>query len=324
MATVGIIANPAAGKDIRRLVASASPSSDVSKIGMIRRAVIGAVEGGARRILLSGDRQELARRALDGLESLGAELEIFDDGLTGDARDTTDAAQRMAKEDTGAVVVLGGDGTHRDVARGWLEAPLVAVSIGTNNVFPSAVEATIAGHAAARVATGAVALDHVSATAKVIHAAFGGAEPEDLALVEVALIDGSFVGSRAVWDATALRVVVAAIAEPTTVGLSAVAAMAHAVARDEPGGVRVDIGAPGTSVRAPIAPGLYAEVDVERVTRFGEGDEATLMGPGVCTFDGERDRVLAADDEVRLVIRRDGPRVIDIERAMRAIAPKGD
>ena len=44
---VGLVANPMAGKDIRRLVSAASPVSDMAKIGIIRRALIGAFEGGA-------------------------------------------------------------------------------------------------------------------------------------------------------------------------------------------------------------------------------------------------------------------------------------
>ena len=54
----------------------------------------------------------------------------------------------MWKAETGAVVALGGDGTCRDVATGWPEAPLIAISTGTNNVFPTAVDGTTAGVAA--------------------------------------------------------------------------------------------------------------------------------------------------------------------------------
>ena len=68
MGTVGIIANPAAGKDIRRLVSSASPTSDMAKIGIVRRAVVGAIEGGADRVLIADDHKSLGRQALRGLE----------------------------------------------------------------------------------------------------------------------------------------------------------------------------------------------------------------------------------------------------------------
>ena len=60
------------------------------------------------------------------------------------------------------VLVLGGDGTHRVAAQAWPEAPLVAVSTGTNNVFPEMLEATAAGAAAGLVASGRVSLDEAS------------------------------------------------------------------------------------------------------------------------------------------------------------------
>ncbi len=323
MTTVGIIANPAAGKDIRRLVASASPSSDVAKMGMIRRTVVGAIEGGAQRVLLSADRQELGRRAIEGLDPGTVTVEVLDEAVTGSSQDTVAAAQRLWKEEAGAVVVLGGDGTQRDVAKGWLDAPLVPVSIGTNNVFPQAVEATVAGHAAGRVAAGAVAIDDVSRPAKVIHARFDHGPPHDLALVEVALVDGAFVGSRAVWDADRLRTIVAAIAEPTAVGLSSIAAAGRPVSRHDPGGVRVDLGPDGERHRRPMAPGLYADVSVRMVTALADGQDVELVGPGVLAFDGERDRVLGDGQTVTLSVRRDGPRVIDVDQAMGMSSPSG-
>ena len=54
----------------------------------------------------------------------------------------------MREAGCGALVVLGGDGTQRAVAKAWRDAPLVPLSTGTNNVFPLHVEATAAGLAA--------------------------------------------------------------------------------------------------------------------------------------------------------------------------------
>ncbi len=78
------------------------------------------------------------------------------------------AAQELRDRHAQVVIVLGGDGTHRDVVKGWRDATLIAVSTGTNNVFPRAVEATLAGHAAGAVASARVDARHVSWRAKVI------------------------------------------------------------------------------------------------------------------------------------------------------------
>ncbi len=159
VSTVGVIINPHAGKDIRRLVSAAGQTSDAVKIGIVRRVVIGALEQGAERVLLSSDTHQLAERAVEGLDG---PIEFVESPLTGSHLDTIAAARSMWKEQAGAIVALGGDGTCRDVATGWPDAPLIAISTGTNNVFPTAVDGTTAGVAAAFVAGGAIDIAAVS------------------------------------------------------------------------------------------------------------------------------------------------------------------
>ncbi|MGI9595957.1 MAG: diacylglycerol kinase family protein [Acidimicrobiales bacterium] len=332
MSTVGIIANPAAGKDIRRLVSAASPVSDMAKIGIIRRAAIGAVEGGARRLVLADDRHALARRALKGIDGIdgivpGVEVEIavLDLPLFSSSRDSQRAAAAMAETGVGAVIVLGGDGTHRDVAKGWRRAPMVALSTGTNNVFPRSVEATMAGHAAGLVAARSVSLDDVADDAAVIDVeveSVDGESREDLGLVDVALTAGAFVGSRAVWEVGALRELVTAIAEPSSVGLSAIAAAVAPTDRRARTGVHVsfpDEARPATAcVRCAIAPGSYADIAIAGHRRLGPDDEVVLTGPGVLSFDGERDLVMAPGEQARIRVSDGGPRVIDVARTMLA------
>ncbi len=316
MGTVGIVANPLAGTDIRRLVARASGVSDATKVSIVERVAVGAVEGGATRLLVMPDGKDLCRRAIEPLD-LDVAVEPVDVPVTGDRVDTELAAEAMAKAEAGALVTLGGDGTCRDVVKGWPDAPLVALSTGTNNVFPRAVEPTIAGLAAGLVASGRVGAAAVADRANLIHASVAG-EETDLALVDLMLLDGRFVGSRAVWDAGLLRAAVVAIAEPTAVGLSAVAAAACRHRRDEAGGLTLRFGSGGTVVRAPVAPGLFADVTVASVEHLAEGAAVTWEGPGVLSFDGERDRVLDAGQSVDIEIRRDGPFVIDVARAVDA------
>ncbi len=153
VSAVGIIVNPHAGKDIRRLTSASGQTSDAVKIGIMRRVAAGAIEMGVDRVILSTDTHHLAERAVAGLDG---DIEFVDAPLTGSHFDTVAAAQAMWKSQVGAVVVLGGDGTCRDVATGWPDAPLIAISTGTNNVFPSTVDGTTAGVAAALVASGAV------------------------------------------------------------------------------------------------------------------------------------------------------------------------
>jgi ATP-NAD kinase N-terminal domain len=322
VATVGVIVNPLAGKDVRRLVTHASPVSDSTKIGMLRRAVAGAVEGGARRVLLSDDRHRLARRAMHGLATGDVRVEVLDEPLSGDRLDTVAATSRMAKEDAAALVVFGGDGTQRDVATAWGDAPIIPVSTGTNNVFPLVWDAGAAGTAAGLVASRVVTLARVATHAKCIdiRIAGHGLRVDDVALVDVALVDGAFLGTRAVWDARRVRTVVAAIASPASSGLSSIAGRTRPIGRWVPGGVVVRLGPGGRRVRLPISSGTYATVDVTDATALPYDQPVELAGPGVVTLDGERTHVLRAGDTATVTVRPGGLLVIDVERALQAAA----
>jgi hypothetical protein len=323
VATVGIIANPNAGKDVRRLVAHATVTSDATKVSIIRRVAIGAVEAGADKVVVMPDRQQLGRRALDGLDVEWTELLT---PLTDSRHDSGVAAAAMAALGVGCLVVLGGDGTCRDVARAWPDAPLLPLSTGTNNVFPIWVEATVAGSAAGLVAGGAVELEAVATRAKVVLIGGKGEAdgPDDLALVDAALLDGGVTGSRALWDPDRIRSIVATRAEPAAVGLSGVAGLLAPVGAGEPGGVLVRC-APSASrrLRAPLAPGLFADFGVVEVRRLGDGETVRLDGPGVLAVDGERDRVLHDGDAVTARIERQGPMVVDPAAALRRAAVDG-
>ena len=313
MSTIGVIANPLAGKDIRRLVAHASPTSDGAKIGIVRRMVVGAVEGGATRILLAPDTHRLCERAVDGLKLGSVVVEVLDFAFEGSRKDTIVAAEHMRAADVGTVVVLGGDGTHRDVAKGWLDAPMIAISTGTNNVFPRNIDATVAGLAAGLVASKSICLNDVAHAANVIHAELPDGE-RDLALVDVGVVTGSFTGSRAVWDSGDLLAVMSCIAEPDTVGLASIGARLFPSDRHSSGAVFVRT-APASdatmTVRAPIAPGSFDDISIVDARQLVDDETIEVAGPCVLSFDGERDVVLQAGDCARLSVRRDGPRVID-------------
>ncbi len=318
MSTVGVIVNPWAGKDIRRLHAAVGHTPDTVKAGIIRRVVIAAAECGAERIVLGNDASGLAARAVDGLE-LSAAVELLDEEPTGSRLDTVRAAARMWKEQCGAVVVLGGDGTCRDVAIGWPDVSMVAISTGTNNVFPTAVDGSSAGAAAAFVARGVVAGADIARRAKRISVHISdptSGHTDYMALVEVALVDAAFSGARAVVDASAIRHVVAASATPASTGLSSIAGRMHPVDRDEAGGVYVRFGPGGRQVRMPLMPGSFATVDVAEVRPLASGEPVVMSGPGMLAFDGERDRRVGPDATITMTVDHGGPLVIDVEQTL--------
>jgi len=318
---VGIIANPASGKDIRRLVARASVFDNQEKQNIVRRVIVGAVAGGASRFYYLPDAHGIVAEAIAEHRDAGGEFLPVEYADTQTAYDTIVAAREMRARDCGAVITLGGDGTNRAVALGWLDVPLVSISTGTNNVFPRMMEATVAGAAAGLVASGGVRLDEVERRAKVVHATIDG-ERDDIALIDAVWLDEHFVGARAIWDARTLRFALLTRAEPASVGISSIGGLIRPVSDQDDHALLVEFG-PGQSVRAPIAPGLYQDVPVSGCRTAALGETITLEGPGVLAFDGERERVLQRGQRAQLRVVRDGPRVVDVERTLQLAACRG-
>jgi len=318
---LGIIANPASGKDIRRLISGASVFDNQEKRNIVRRAVLGAVAAGERSFRYLPDGHGIARSAIEEAAP-GCDVSPVDIPLTDSALDTARGAERMRDAGCGAVLVLGGDGTNRAAALGWLDLPVVAVSTGTNNVFPEMVEGTLAGIAGALVALGRVRLDQAACQAKVVHLKIEG-ERDDLALIDAALVAGPFLGARAVWEPSSLKAAVLTRAEPASVGLSSIGAFLSPLPAERDAALHLVIGEGGVIVTAPIAPGLLARVPVREHRRLVLGEEVVFNGPGVLALDGERERRLVPGQRVRLQVRRDGPRVIDVARALSVAACDG-
>ena len=321
MPTVGIIANPASGRDVRRLVANAARSSIPDKITIVRRAAIGAVEGGATKLVVLPDPHGLCKRALSTVH-LDVEVEELHVERTHDERETIAAARQLREMIAGAVITLGGDGTNRAVAKGWADAPLVPLSTGTNNVFPLHIEPTVAGAAAGLVASGRLALEDAAQRAKLVHVDIDGGEP-DFALVDAVFTADTFVGDRTPFAPERLRAAIVAIADPAAVGISPIAGLLEPCSREDGAAVAIRFGGEGRLVRAPISPGLYADVPILECRRVELGETVELLGPGILAFDGDRRRTVADGVAVRVRVERDGPWVFDVRRAMAAAASDG-
>ena len=312
---VGIIVNPNAGKDIRRLVTPATHTSDVTKVGIVRRAIVAAFESGASKVLLMPDNHRLAERASDGIKG---DIEVLDMPLSGSRFDTITAAHLFCQAQAGAVIALGGDGTSRDVAIGWPDAPLIAISTGTNNVFPSAIDGTSAGAAAAFVASGAVCLSVVGRRSKKVVVKVNDRDKslDDLALVDLAFINSMFVGARAVRDPHTVHAVIACVATPASTGLSSIAGRIHPVGRWEAGGVFIRLGAGGRKIRVPLAPGSFTTMEIAEVRPLDEGEKISLSGKTMLAFDGERDLPVSEFGTVTAHIEATGPLLIDVEHTL--------
>jgi len=185
MSKVGIIANPASGKDIRRLVSYASLMSNRDKTDLVRRIILGIQSTGVDEIVMMPDYYGLGSAAASGLgrEQCGNKTSILDMKVSGTQEDSTRAMALMKELGIGCVVTVGGDGTNRAVAKGDRSVPIVPLSTGTNNVFPVMAESTTAGIAAGVVAKGIVDENEVVSVTKRLVITEDGKE-RDMALID--------------------------------------------------------------------------------------------------------------------------------------------
>lgn len=256
---VGIIANPASGRDIRRLVAHGTVFDNNEKTAIVRRVLLGLDAVGIRHVAYMPEHDfGILPRALTGLHGHTLQLEALplEMPILSTSADSTRAAQLLVEQGAGCIITLGGDGTNRAVARGCGNVPLIPISTGTNNVFPIFLEGTIAGMAAGVVAIG-IQDGSITRRTPRLEVRINGI-PVENALVDVAVSSLPFVGSRAIWDLSTVREVVLSRVAPAAIGLSSlgVALLNSSTETDSQRGMQIVLGKGNRQILAPLAPGV--------------------------------------------------------------------
>lgn len=313
---LGIIANPASGKDIRRLVAHATVVDNNEKVNIVKRIVLAAGAAGVRSIGIMPDSFHIGLRVREELmvaEELRAEIEILPLPVTGSADDTKRAARYFREAGVGCVIVLGGDGTSRAAALELGETPLLPISTGTNNVYPQMTEGTIAGLTAAAFlkcrAVGACC--HRDKRIEI----YKGDELIDIALIDAVVSADQVAGARALWHSEDIRLVLCARARPGTIGFSALAA-AYKTARpqDDFGLVTApDDDAP--KIMVPLAAGVVEALGIRRPMVLPLDEDFTYQATerSMIALDGEREISLKSGERVVFRLTRSGPVRLDVD-----------
>jgi predicted polyphosphate/ATP-dependent NAD kinase len=318
--SIGIIANPASGKDIRRIVAHGSTFDNHEKINIVRRVLLAVSELGVERVHYLPDLFGILPRAADGIE-LHCTLHPLPMPVLGNPGDSLEAAQRFVDLGVGAIVTLGGDGTNRIVAKGCRDVPIMPISTGTNNVFPQMVEGTIAGIATALVATGVTPAAIVRQPKLDVYV---DGELRDLALMDAVLSAHQWVGARALWDASHLTEIVVSRIVPAAIGICSIGSLLFPDAAGSGAGAHISVGGSGTTLLAPVAPGLLRPIPIEHARLMAPGDQIDFrQAAGTVALDGEREIEVKASHQVSVELNFDGPYTIDIDSAISAGAAAG-
>ena len=321
---VGLIINPDAGKDIRRLVSSASYLSNFTKVELGKRVVMGLDASGVDEVLIMHDNYGLGEDVCTILSKrVSASLKLVETRGTSTALDTIVAAKKMKEDGIRAVVVVGGDGTLRAVFKGCGgDVPMVCVAAGTNNVTGAFYDATLVGYAAGLVATGKVLSDCLI-KAKSLEVLLNG-KPVDVAVIDVAILKTPYIGAKAIVDVDYLAYAVFSKGEPTDIGLASILGFLRPTPFESDLGYLVEFGEGGLKVRSVVMPGEFRDVSVRGFKPISIGEVVEIPRDRyTVALDGERELEVTKDDVVGVRLLHNGPLLINVYRVLRSISLVG-
>ncbi|HEY5644644.1 MAG TPA: NAD(+)/NADH kinase [Pseudomonadales bacterium] len=337
---VGILVNPMSGRDVRRLAAHAANMTHEAKRDIVARIAAGADACGAGVLHVAKEPFRIATAAVEHM-NLSARVNVIDAPVRNNAGDTERTVEEFLRAGCRVIVSLGGDGTNRAIVRALGRAGtdgrdvrLIALSTGTNNVFPTMAEPTVAGMVAGLAARGLLDESGAHRRAKVLHVSGRPASEKAHALPDVGLIDAvvlrrDHVGNLLPFDPARIDRVLLTRAEPASVGMSPIGGLVEPLGAEEDGGLLVELAGveearEGDHVfLAPLSPGLFRKVAVRSLTRIPFGVTVPMLGPGVLALDGDRDHKLLPNHALHVEIRRDGPWLVDLQAAMRWAVVRG-
>jgi predicted polyphosphate/ATP-dependent NAD kinase len=331
---IGIIANPVSARDIRRVIAHANNLQIADRVNILLRLLASAGSCGVDRVLVMPDRGGISAMLSRSLEREGRisprfpQVEFLDMEVSSTVDDTFRAARLMREARVEAIVVLGGDGTHRAVVRECGNVPIAGLSTGTNNAFPEMREPTITGMAVGLYASGRLTVDQALMPNKVLEVLIDGDRRRDIALVDAVISTERCIGARALWKTENLRALYVTYADPEAIGMSAIAGLLEPIGRREPGGCAVELtddpACRRVVLHAPIAPGMVRPVSVASWTRMAaDRPVRVVQEAGVVALDGERELEFDRGDVVTITLRENAFRTVDVSRCMRIAAASG-
>ena len=330
---VGIIANPVSASDIRRVVANASTLQVTDRANIVLRVLSALASCGITNVLMmpekSGIRRHINRayeRAANLKEDIFPQLNHIRMDITSTVEDTLLATRKMREAGCAAIVVLGGDGTHRAVVSQCGDIPISGISTGTNNAFPEHREPTITGLATGLAVSGKVPADIAFQSNKRIDIQIGDAI-RDIAIVDVAIVTERFVGAKALWKPENFRELYVTFSDPEVIGMSAIAGLLEPVTRDDPDGLVVKIvphHEAKTILKVPFAPGIIGPIGIGSWQRMNAGVPAKLDLPaGTIALDGERELAFDQNDDVSITLVNNAFRTINVSAVMQYASRNG-
>jgi predicted polyphosphate/ATP-dependent NAD kinase len=329
---IGIIANPISARDIRRVIANATALQITDRANIVLRVLACVKACGVNKVYMmpeNGGIRHHVRRGMDRAANQGLEhfptVEYLDYRISGNVDDTLRCARLMKEMALDAIVVLGGDGTHRAVVSCCGDIPIAGISTGTNNAFPEHREPTITGLAVGLAVSGKIPPAIAFASNKTIVVRVN--DHEETALVDVAVVTERFVGARALWRTENFRELFVTFADPEVIGMSAIAGLLEPVSRREPHGLHVRL-APHEDAKVlldtPIGPGYIRSIGIRDYKHMQMGMKyRPEIREGSIALDGERELAFTTKDVVTIELVADAFRTVNVSACMQYAARHG-
>lgn len=321
---IGIVANPQSGRDIRRLVAHASVFDNEEKVNIVERMLSVFNKLGLDSILYMPDSYGIVEKAAERIPDLQLKLQELEMLLTHTEEDSTRAG-KLLQNNASLIIVIGGDGTHRAVVKGLdlnNPTPIAGISTGTNNVFPSMVEATAVALASFALATNIINNEEATRKEKILKLSWDN--EEDIALIDIVFSSERFIGSKALWNPDTIKAIFSSRAEPQNIGFSSLPGVLSPSERSDPFGSYAIIDKSENEYDFPIAPGKLVKISVSDYGRLPlEKPFFYQFDFGTIALDGERKLEVYKATEFEISVTNAGPLVVDINSSLKLASKRG-
>ena len=323
---IGIIANPVSARDIRRVIANATALQITDRANIVLRVLSCVKACGVDKVYMmpeNGGIRHHVRRGIDRAENQGlnalprARIPRLQD-IRHRGRYISSAARLMQEKGVAAIVVLGGDGTHRAVVSSCGDVPIAGISTGTNNAFPEHREPTITGLAVGLAVNGKIPAKTAFLPNKKIIVTING--KSEIALVDVAVVTERYIGARALWRTETFRELFVTFADPEVIGMSAIAGLLKPVTRLDKHGLHVRLAPPDEArimLDTPIAPGYMRGIGIRDFRNMPAGKKfRPSISDGSIALDGEREMSFSEGDDVTIELVNDAFRTVNVNACM--------
>lgn len=328
---IAVIANPVSARDVRRILSNAAGLTLGERANMLLRLLHTLAACAVDEVWLMPEREglrALLERQLQRSQERALPKRVWlEMPVQGNINDTLLATRLLCQQRVKAIMILGGDGTHRAVAKHCGSTPVVGISSGTNNAFPPLREITVTALAAGLFAQGRIPATTALRANKVLRvqkrSAAGALRDEDIALINIGILNEQILGAKAIGGTDTLRTILVTQASPEAVGLSAVAAMLHPLDRHAAGGMAVELqpsiglhavaAAPARRLQVALAPGLIGCVRVLSWHRLEPNQRYVLRHQaGLLSLDGERELSFRSDEEISISVAENAFYTLDV------------